>query len=215
MDTLTTAALKREARVFAAAESLHEEPSLYGVTDGKAVGTYFEHKFRDHLRAKYDYPEGSSAKGIDFPHILVDMKVTSVRQPQSSCPYESARQKIFGLGYSLLIFAYEKHDNDATATGRLDVRHVIFVDARYTADYQTTNGIAEIVARDGNKDDLIAFLFERMLPVDEVEASSIADELLRSTPQIGYLTISNALQWRLQYRRVIERADVVPGVSRL
>lgn len=90
-----------------------------------------------------------------------------------------------------------------------------FVDARYTADYQTTNGIAEIVARDGNKDDLIAFLFERMLPVDEVEASSIADELLRSTPQIGYLTISNALQWRLQYRRVIERAGVVPGVSRL
>ena len=215
MDTLTTAALKREARAFAAAESLHEEPSLYGVTDGKAVGTYFEHKFRDHLREKYDYPEGSSVKGIDFPHILVDMKVTSVRQPQSSCPYESARQKIFGLGYSLLIFAYEKHDNDAMATGRLDVQHVIFVDARYTADYQTTNGIAEIVARDGNKDDLIAFLFERMLPVDEVEASSIADELLRSTPQIGYLTISNALQWRLQYRRVIERAGVVPGVSRL
>lgn len=215
MNALTTATLKREARVFATAESAHEEPSLYGVTDGKAVGTYFEHKFRAHLRAKYDYSEGSSAKGIDFPHVLVDMKVTSVRQPQSSCPYESARQKIFGLGYSLLIFAYEKHDNDATATGRLDVQHVIFVDAEYTADYQTTTGIAEIVARDGNKDDLIAFLFERMLPVDEVEASNIADEILRSTPQIGYLTISNALQWRLQYRRVIDKAGAVLGVNRL
>ena len=215
MNALTTATLKREARVFATAESAHEEPSLYGVTDGKAVATYFEHKFRAHLRAKYDYSEGSSAKGIDFPHVLVDMKVTSVRQPQSSCPYESARQKIFGLGYSLLIFAYEKHDNDTTATGRLDVQHVIFVDAEYTADYQTTTGIAEIVARDGNKDDLIAFLFERMLPVDEVEASNIADEVLRSTPQIGYLTISNALQWRLQYRRVIDKASAVPGVNRL
>ncbi len=215
MHTLTTATLKREASVFAAAESTHEEPSLYGVTDGKAVGTYFERKFREHLRKKYDYPEGSSAKGTDFPHLMVDMKVTSVRQPQSSCPYKSARQKIFGLGYSLLIFAYEKHDNDARATGRLDVRHVIFVDAKYTADYQTTTGIAEIVERDGNKDDLIAFLFERMLPVDEVEASNIADEILRSPPQIGYLTISNALQWRLQYRRAIDRAGTVPGVSRL
>ena len=215
MHTLTTATLKREAGLFAAAESVHEEPSLYGVTDGKAVGTYFEHKFRKHLRKKYDYLEGSSAKGTDFPHLMVDMKVTSVRQPQSSCPYKSARQKIFGLGYSLLIFAYEKHDNDARATGRLDVRHVIFVDAKYTADYQTTTGIAEIVERDGNKDDLIAFLFDRMLPVDEVEASNIADEILRSPPQIGYLTISNALQWRLQYRRAIDRAGTVPGVSRL
>ena len=32
---------------------------------------------------------------------------------------------------------------------------------------------------------------------------------------IGYLTISNALQWRLQYRRVIEKADAVAGVARL
>jgi len=54
-----------------------------------------------------------------------------------------------------------------------------------------------------------------MLPVDEIEASSIADDLLRTPPEIGYLTISNALQWRLQYRRVIENAGTVPGVIRL
>ena len=159
--------------------------------------------------------EGSSAKGIDFPNLMVDMKVTSMKQPQSSCPYESARQKIFGLGYSLLIFAYEKHDDEREKTGRLDVQHVIFVDAKSTADYQTTTGIAEILERDGNKDDLIAFLYERMLPVDDVEAAHIADEILRSPPAIGYLTISNALQWRLQYRRVIDKADTVVGVTRL
>jgi len=34
-------------------------------------------------------------------------------------------------------------------------------------------------------------------------------------PQIGYLTISNALQWRLQYARVIEQAGKVEGVLRL
>ena len=215
MAQLTIAALRREARAFAQAESRHEEPSLYGVTDGKAVGTYVEHKFRSHLQANYDYRQGSSAKGIDFPQLLVDMKVTSIRQPQSSCPYESARQKIFGLGYSLLIFAYEKHDDDAKATARLDFRHLIFVEANRTADYQTTTGIAEILRKDGNKDDLVAFMAERMLPVDEIEAANIADDILNSPPAIGYLTISNALQWRLQYRRVIEKADTVTGVARL
>jgi len=54
-----------------------------------------------------------------------------------------------------------------------------------------------------------------MLPVDEIEASRIADELLNKTPKIGYLTISNALQWRLQYRRVIEKADQIPGIRRV
>lgn len=215
MRELTTDALKREARVFAATESGREQPALYGVTDGKAIGTYFEHQFRHYLRTRFDYHEGSSAKGIDFPHLMVDMKVTSVKQPQSSCPYESARQKIHGLGYSLLIFAYEKHDDEAEKTGRLDVQHVIFVDAKSTADYQTTTGIAAILERDGNKDDLVAFLYERMLPVDDVEAAHIADEILRSPPAIGYLTISNALQWRLQYRRVIDKADTVVGVIRL
>lgn len=56
---------------------------------------------------------------------------------------------------------------------------------------------------------------ERMLPVDEIEAANIADDILNSPPAIGYLTISNALQWRLQYRRVIEKADKIAGVARL
>jgi hypothetical protein len=54
-----------------------------------------------------------------------------------------------------------------------------------------------------------------MLLMDEIEAGNIADELLTRPPEIGYLTISNALQWRLQYRRVIEQAGIVPGVMRL
>ena len=43
----------------------------------------------------------------------------------------------------------------------------------------------------------------------------LAEELLESPPKIGYLTISNALQWRLQYRRVIDRAGSVDGVRRV
>lgn len=212
---LTLNVLKAEARAFAIQESARREPALFGVTDGKAVGTYFERNFREHLRARFDFEEGSSAKGIDFPELDVDMKVTSIRQPQSSCPYKSARQKIYGLGYSVLIFVYDKTDDPASSTGRLDVQHVVFVEKERTADFQTTTGIRSILDNQGNKDDLLAFMQERMLPVDEIEAGNIADELLRTRPEIGYLTISNALQWRLQYQRVIDQAGTVPGVIRL
>ena len=105
---LTLSLLQEEARSFAEMESSHPEPSLYGVPDGKAVGTYLEHKFQRHLRSQYDYVEGSSAKGIDFPELGVDLKVTSIRQPQSSCPFRAARQKVYGLGMLCLSLSTRK-----------------------------------------------------------------------------------------------------------
>jgi len=212
---LTLEVLKREAQSFAGIESAHREPKLYGVSDGKAVGTYFEHKFRCYLRDKYDFEEGSSASGIDFPQLEVDMKVTSVKQPQSSCPFKSARQKVYGLGYSLLVFVYEKTDDVQTSTGNLNVLHAIFVSKERTGDFQTTTGLRRILDNEGNKDDIMAFIEERRLPVDEIESSALADEILANPPEVGYLTISNALQWRLQYGRVIEKAGEVAGVERL
>lgn len=95
---LTVADLQKEARAFAIAESAHAEPSLFGVTDGKAVGTYLEHKFQTDLLDRYAYPRGSSAKGIDFPGLDVDIKVTSVRQPQSSCRSRVRGKRFTGLG---------------------------------------------------------------------------------------------------------------------
>jgi len=212
---LTHALLREAANEFAGIESGHDESSLFGVTDGKAVGTYLEHKFQNFLNTRYKYVEGNSAKGIDFPELGVDMKATSIKQPQSSCPYKSARQKIFGLGYSLLVFVYEKTDNEATGTGRLNILHTIFISAQKTADFQTTTGILKILENDGNEDDLLAFLEERRLPVDNIEAQKIVEEIQKSPPQIGYLTISNALQWRLQYSRVIEKAGEIEGVMRV
>lgn len=67
-----------------------------------------------------------------------------------------------------------------------------------TADYQTTSGLRRILANNANRDDILSFFQERMLPVEEVEAQALADEVLRNPPEIGYLTVSNALQWRLQ-----------------
>src|SRR5262245_42753388 len=99
---LTVKQLQQEAAAFAQVESSYPEPTLYGITDGKAIGTYLEHKFRAHLEVKYTFAPCNSASGIDFPALKVDMKVTAITQPQSSCPFKSARQKIFGLGYSVL-----------------------------------------------------------------------------------------------------------------
>ncbi|MFV1967179.1 MAG: hypothetical protein ACC628_17255 [Pirellulaceae bacterium] len=145
----------------------------------------------------------------------MDLKVTSIKQPQSSCPFKHARQKIFGLGYALLVFVYDKNDNPHDQTATLNILHVIFVEKGRTADFQMTRGLRQILDNDGNKDDLMAFMFDKNLPVDEIAAGQIADELLQSSVEQGYLTISNALQWRLQYGRVIERAGDVDGIVRV
>ncbi|MCI5114202.1 MAG: type II restriction endonuclease [Candidatus Electrothrix sp. AX1] len=136
---LTIDLLCKEAGLFAADESAHDEPSLYGVTDGKAVGTYLEHKFQRNLS----------------------------------------------------------------------------VDQSRTADFQTTSGLRKILENNGNTDDVIAFFSERMLPVDEIQALELAEKVISNPPEIGYLTISNALQWRLQYSRVIQEAGIVLGISKV
>lgn len=212
---LTISLLVQEAKIFGERESGHRESSLFGVTDGKAVGTYLEHKFQDMLESKYSYTKGSSAKGIDFPKLEVDIKITSVRQPQSSCPFKSARQKVYGLGYSLLVFVYDKFDDRRSRTATLKINHVVFIEGRRTADYQTTSGLLKILDNNGNSDDLVAFMSERFLPLDDIQSRELADEIIKSRPEIGYLTISNALQWRLQYGRVIEQAGKVDGVNRI
>jgi len=207
--------LRTEAGRFAEIESEYPSKEIYATTDGKAVGTYLEHKFQDYLSAKYTYERGSSARGIDFPELGVDIKVTRITQPQSSCPFKSAKQKIYGLGYSLLVFVYEKKDDPDTRTGHMNILHTIFVDKARTADYQTTTGLRQIVENDGNMDDILAFFEERRLPVEEIAANELAKKVLGNPPRIGYLTISNALQWRLQYRRAIKKAGEVEGIFRV
>ena len=212
MARLNQELLCEEAAVFSALESQHQESSLYGVTDGKAIGTYLEQKFKLYLKEKYNFLDGNSASGIDFPDLLVDIKVTSIKQPQSSCPFKSARQKIFGLGYSLIIFVYQKLDDTLNRTASLKIIRTIFVSAERTADFQMTRGIRNILNNQGNEDDLIAFILDKNLPVDEMEAANIADEILVHRPGQGFLTISNALQWRLQYTRVIDLAGQEEGL---
>jgi hypothetical protein len=202
---LTVAALKQETKQFIAAFS-REHPELFGITDGKAVGTYVEEKFNVYLGERYEYQSGNAAVGIDFPALEVDVKATSIRQPQSSCPFRSAEQKVYGLGYNLLVFVYEKTDDGERKTAVLDFKNVVFVRADKTGDFQTTKGILGIMERDGNIEEIVAFLEERNLFLDEVGRLHLAEKIMHQRRCLGYLTISNALQWRLQYGRVIKLA---------
>lgn len=202
------------AKEFSHSFSSAPHNDLRGITDGKAVGTYVEHKFQEFLverRVVRREGIGSSAKGIDLPTLDIDIKVTSIRQPQSSSPFRSFKQKIEGLGYSLILFVYEKTDTATECYIKLVATR--FIPKERTADWQTTKGILDIIDREGNSDDIFAFFVERMIPVDETTLLHYAQDILAHPPLLGYLTISNALQWRLQYKRVI--TNVLEGVINL
>lgn len=87
---LTIDILIKEAKTFCEWESQYDNPDLFGITDGKAVGTFIEHKFQNYLSSKYTYIIGSSASCIDMPSedINTDVKVTSVKQLNLPTPPE-------------------------------------------------------------------------------------------------------------------------------
>lgn len=215
MKKLTIEALLSEARQFCADNSGVYRSELCGITDGKAVGTFVEHSFQKYLEERYDLTTGSSANGLDLPSINTDIKVTSIKQPQSSCPYKDSRQKIYGLGYNLLVFVYKKYDDYKSRKGMLEFVSCSFIDKSRTADFQTTTGIRSIISNHGNQDDIFAFLVDHSIPGDDVTLYRMAEEILNNPPQIGYLTISNALQWRLQYGRIVSLDDKVIGIEQI
>ena len=131
-------------------------------------------------------------------------------QLMRSCPFKNARQKIFGLGYNILVFVYEKKDTETSCM--LDFKYCAFIDKSRTADYTITKRLREMIDDGANKEDIIGFLVDKNVPGDDIVYSDLADEILCHKPEQGYLTISNALQWRLQYARVITLDNTVNGV---
>ncbi len=214
---LTIPKLIETAKIFCEAESTFSNPTLYGVTDGKAVGTLIEQKFKSLLLNSYTAEIGNAAFGIDLPSadILTDIKVTSIRQPQSSCPFKDSRQKIFGLGYNLLVFVYDKKDDALTKTALLDFVSCTFVEAERTADFQTTMMLKQMIENQANEDDIFAYLEDKQLPGGEPLLRQIAKQILQTPITQGFLTISNALQWRLQYNRIVNLQEQVEGITRI
>lgn len=210
---LNTKELIKSAAIFCKQEGGKYKPELFGVTDGKAIGTFVEHRFQNYLSEHYDIEIGSSANGLDLPSVNTDIKVTSIKQPQSSCPYKDSKQKIYGLGYNLIVFVYRKTDDAKTKTGMLEFLSCTYIDKSRTADYQTTTGLRNIIYNKGNADDVFAFLNDHKIPADEVTLQNMAEDILKNPPEIGYLTISNALQWRLQYGRIVSLSEQIEGIS--
>ena len=182
---LTIEGLKSAAKDFCERESTHSNPDLYGITDGKAVGTHIERQFQAYLESHYEYDKGSAARGIDLPGDETDIKATSIRQPQSSCPFQDAAQKIFGLGYHLLLFVYEKTDDPARRTAVINFLSCSFIEKSRTADYTTTFRIRQMLKDGANKEDIIAYLSDRQIPADEITLDSIATRLLSQAPEQG------------------------------
>ncbi len=149
------------------------------------------------------------------PRINTDIKVTSIKQPQSSSPFKDTKQKIYGLGYSLLVFVYEKQDNQKDETAILDFKSCSFISKERTADYTTTFRLNEMIKDGANEEDIIAYLNDKNIPADDITLSQIAKQILKNPPKIGYLTISNALQWRLQYGRVVALNEKVEGIIKI
>ena len=212
-EPLTLEKLYIATKEFCYAASQRDYPELVGITDGKAVGTFVEHRLKDYLSNRFIVELGNSAAGIDLPapEINTDIKVTSYRQPQSSCPYKSSRQKIFGLGYNLLVLVYDKKDENGTS--KLDFINCTFVSQERTADFTTTKRLIEMVKDGANKGDVVGYFVDKNIPGDEITLEQLAEEVFERKIVQGYLTISNALQWRLQYQRVISLGNSVKGVA--
>lgn len=213
MEKLSIKGLVKAAEDFCMKEDGVYREELFAVTDGKKVGTIVEHLFQDFLSERYEMTVGSSANGLDLPSVNTDIKVTSIVQPQSSCPYKDSKQKIYGLGYNLIVFVYVKEDDTKQKKGKLNFLSCTFIESSRTADYQTTTGLRAIVANNGNEDDVFAFLCDHKIPGDEITLMNMARDILNNPPEIGYLTISNALQWRLQYSRIVTLKEAVNGIT--
>lgn len=200
--------LRSMAKEFCTYMSTRRIPELYGTDNGKTIGTFIEHEFKDYLAQNYTFESGSPAKGIDLPSPVLntDIKATKTTQPQSSCPYRDTRQKIYGLGYNLLVFVYDKTDSTDKNGDHAVLRFVscVFIEKERTGDYQLTTEILKILKNEGNEDDLFALFKDKSLPGDDMTHTQLAEEVLQDPPPQGYLTISNALQWRLQYQRVVD-----------
>lgn len=86
------------------------------------------------------------------------------------------------------------------------------IDKNRTADYQLTRTIRQMLENNANAEDIVAYLTDRNLPADEITMNKLAQEILKNPPEQGYLTISNAVQWRLQYGRIVDLNENIEGI---
>ncbi len=195
-------------RDFCADISQRHIAELFQVTDGKRIGTYIERECKTYLEEHTGLQiGGSAALGKDLPLFNIDIKATSIAQPQSSSPYRSIDEKIFGLPYNILLFIYCKEDLDGYAW--LDILRCCYIPREYTGDYSATRLARQLRERYLKKEIGVDEFIQRLeikLGIAEAEDLNITPGMIQriidNPPAPGALTISLALQWRLQYSRM-------------
>ena len=110
------------------------------------------------------------------------------------------------------MFVYSKNDDPLSKTATLTITDTVFIEADQTADFTMTKGLIDILNAGGNEEDLAAFMQARSLTDDDNDLMALAKEVLDNPPKQGFMTISPALQWRLQYKWAIEKAGTIAGV---
>jgi len=111
---------------------------------------------------------------------------------------------------------FQRHQDDPkTKTATLNFVSCTFVAKERTADYTTTFRLREMVKDKANEADIIAYLQDKNIPADEITLTQLAKQILKRPPEQGYLTISNALQWRLQYQRIFDLNENVKGIIKI
>lgn len=68
---------------------------------------------------------------------------------------------------------------------------------------------------EANEEDIVACLMNRNISVDDMALKQSAHQILKTKPRRGYLTISNALQWRLQYQRIVDLRKSIAGIFKM
>lgn len=69
-----------------------------------------------------------------------------------------------------------------------------------------------MVKNNASESDIIDLLTEKNIPGDENNLKYLAKKILSNPPKQGYLTISNALQWRLKYSNIFNMECEMEGV---
>lgn len=75
--------------------------------------------------------------------------------------------------------------------------------------------LREMIKDGANEEDVAAYLNDRSIPGEPESLMKLAEHILANPPEQGYLTISNALQWRLQYQRIVNLNEIVSGITKI
>jgi hypothetical protein len=174
--------------------------------------TAIERQFHDLLEESFQHVRGSSSKGIDLPQLNYDIKITSMREPQSSAPFGHASERIFGLPYGILLLPY-----DDESDGLVFIEPVLFA-AGETADRRVTAALQEMRDGGATQGEIAAFLLGADVGLSGDEIERVSARIIKEGIPQGRLVLSDAHQWRLRYSEALDeitrRRQAILGVPR-